>query len=105
MSICHCLLHARRQEEEKKNKELGLFSAIRKGLTYQLSDEDIFHIVDMAQFYKENPELCVSDVTNGNRVQIKVTEYDRDVCRKVRDQSHLDFELFLKYLEISLMSL
>lgn len=52
--------------------------------------------MDMATFYKQNPALCVSDVTNGKKVQIKVTEYDRDICRKIREHSGIDYMLFLK---------
>jgi hypothetical protein len=51
----------------------------------------------MAQFYKQNPHLCVSDVTNGKKVQIKVTEYDRDICREIRGVSGIDYNVFLKY--------
>ncbi len=99
MSICHCLIQARHAEEHKKMKEMGLahlISAVKKGLTYQLAEDDIFHLMDMAHFYKENTNLCVSDVTNGKKVQIRVTEYDRDTCKKIREQSNIDYDLFLK---------
>lgn len=75
---------------------MGLLNAV-KGLTYQLGENDIYHIMDMANFYKQNPGLCVSDVTNGKKVQIKVTEYDRDICRKIREKSGIDFNHFLTY--------
>ena len=69
MSICHCLIYATEQEEHDKNLGLGkgIMNAVR-GLTYQLKDEDIYHIVDMASFFKKNPHMCVSDVTNGKKV-------------------------------------
>jgi hypothetical protein len=52
--------------------------------------------MDMAQFYKQNPELCVSDVTKGKKVQIKITEYSRETCRKIRIKSGFGNEEFLK---------
>ena len=37
-----------------------------RSLTYQLTENnDIYHIMDVAAFYKKNPELCVSDLTKG----------------------------------------
>lgn len=52
--------------------------------------------MDMANFYKLNQNLCVSDVTNGKKVQIKVTEYDREICKKIRHKSGYSNEFFLK---------
>ena len=43
--------------------------------------------MDMAEFYKANPEMCVSDLTKGKRVQIQITEYEKGICKKIRRQS------------------
>lgn len=83
MSICHCTLNETQEEYRKKGLG-GLIRAVKKGLTYQLGENDIYHIMDMAEFYKLNLNLCVSDVTNGKKVQIKITEYDREICKKIR---------------------
>ena len=50
----------------------------------------------MAAFYKNNPHLCVSDVTNGKKVQIKISEYDRDIVKKIRRKSGYNDSFFLK---------
>lgn len=71
MSICNCLITAQHHEDERKSHGLGvnLFNVV-KGFTYQLShsDNEIIHIMDMADFYKKNPDMCVSDVTRGKKV-------------------------------------
>lgn len=67
-----------------------------RSLTYQLKENDIYHIMDMAAFFKKNSHLCVSDVTNGKKVQIKVSEYDREICKNIRRKSGYDEEYFLK---------
>lgn len=73
MSICNCLITAQKQEEENNAHGLGanLLNAV-KGFTFQLdhTDDEIIHIMDMADFYRRNSQLCVSDVTRGKRVQI-----------------------------------
>ena len=51
----------------------------------------------MASFYKKNSHLCVSDVTNGKKVQIKISEYDREIVKKIRLKSGYDDSFFLKY--------
>jgi predicted HAD superfamily phosphohydrolase len=68
-----------------------------KSLTYQLTDSnDIYHIMDVAAFYKKNPGLCVTDLTKGQKVQVKISEFDRDIVTKVRQRSGYDNEYFLK---------
>lgn len=57
--------------------------------------------MDMATFYKQNPLLCVSDVTNGKKVQIEITEYDRDICKDIRKNSGIDYTGFLRLVLIS----
>ena len=52
--------------------------------------------MDMADFFKKNSQLCVSDVTRGKKVQIQITEYDRDIFRKLRRRSGIDTLTFLK---------
>lgn len=59
-------------------------------------ENDIYHIMDMANFYRKNPHLCVSDVTNGKKVQIKISEYDREIVHKIRKKSGFGDEYFLK---------
>lgn len=56
--------------------------------------------MDMAEFYKKNEQLCVSDVTSneiqfsisldGKKVQIKIQEYDPSVLQKIRRKSGYD---------------
>jgi hypothetical protein len=50
----------------------------------------------VATFYKNNPELCVTDLTKGSRVQVKVSEFERDIVSKIRRNSGYDNEFFLK---------
>jgi len=52
--------------------------------------------VDVATFYKNNPDLCVTDLTKGKRVQVKVSEFERDIVSKIRHKSGYDNEFFLK---------
>jgi hypothetical protein len=42
----------------------GLINFAKKALTYQLKDNDINHIIDMADFYKQFEDICASDVTS-----------------------------------------
>ena len=44
--------------------------------------------MDIAKFYKDHKELCVSaDITNGKKVQVKVTEYGPEMLKSIRRQS------------------
>ena len=52
--------------------------------------------MDVADFYKRNTDMCVSDLTNGKKVQIKISEYDRDIVKKIRKKSGFNDEFFLK---------
>jgi hypothetical protein len=40
-------------------------------MTYR-ADQDKNHDLDMAKFYNENADLCVSDLTNGRAVKVKI---------------------------------
>ncbi len=44
----------------------GLIKFAQKALTYQLQDNDINHIIDMAEFYKNHEDLCATDVTSND---------------------------------------
>ena len=50
----------------------------------------------MSDFYKKYPHLCVTDLTKGQMVQIKVSEYDRDIVAAIRHRSGFNDETFLK---------
>jgi len=41
-----------------------------KVLTYQLKDNDVNHVIDLAEFYKTYPEYCVSDITSKANLKI-----------------------------------
>lgn len=65
MSICNCI-HASKKPETTANVA-GVMSGLvkfAKVLTYQLKDNDVNHIMDIADFYRLHPELCVSDITS-----------------------------------------
>lgn len=40
--------------------------------------------MDVAAFYKQHPGLCVTDLTKGKKVQVKVSEFDREIVSKIR---------------------
>jgi hypothetical protein len=40
--------------------------------------------MDAAGFYIKNPGLCVTDLTKGKKVQVKISEFERDVVTKIR---------------------
>lgn len=46
--------------------------------------------MDMADFFKKNEHLCVSDVTDGQKVQIKISEYEPNIMKKIRRKSGYD---------------
>ena len=63
----------------------------------------------MSEFFKKNEDLCVSDVTSkkiinaeihidGKRVQIKITEYDPELCKKIKRSSGFDDQAMIKYV-------
>lgn len=43
--------------------------------------------MDMADFFKKNGHLCVSDVTDGKKVQIRIQEYEPTIVKKIRRKS------------------
>lgn len=51
--------------------------------------------MDVAGFYKKYPHLCVTDLTQGRRVQVRISEFDRDIATKIRQRSGYDNEFFL----------
>ncbi len=53
-------------------------------------ENDVDHLMDMAEFYKRNEHLCVSDVTDGQKVQIKISEYEPNIMKKIRRKSGYD---------------
>jgi hypothetical protein len=96
MSICHSLLHASEEGHKKHHKLDDLVSAM-KSLTYLgTGSNDIFHIMDVAKFYKDHGELCVTDLTKGKKVQVKVSEFERDLVTKIRHKSGYDDDFYLK---------
>lgn len=87
MSICHCMI----SQEEKENEEKGIgLGMIKKAFRYQLKDNDISHLMEMSDFFKKNPDLCVSDITNGKKIQIKVSEFDPHTVKRIRERSGYD---------------
>lgn len=98
MSICHSLIHASEEGGHKKHHKFAddIVSAM-KSLTYLgTGSNDIFHIMDVAKFYKEHAELCVTDLTKGKKVQVKVSEFERDIVTKIRHKSGYDDDFYLK---------
>lgn len=63
MSICQCLIQTKKQTNVVGIMG-GLIKFAQKALTYQLKDNDINHIIDMAEFYKKYEDLCATDVTS-----------------------------------------
>jgi len=87
MSICNCILATKRKEDEGNKVATGMikgFVNLVKVVTYQLNDNDLNHIMDIDDFYKENKELCTDDITNGRRVQVKITEYGPEMLKSLR---------------------
>ena len=39
-------------------------------MIYSRKDNDINHLMDMAEFYKKNEELCVTDITSNIKIYI-----------------------------------
>lgn len=52
--------------------------------------------MDVAKFYKLHKELCVSDLTQGKKVQVKISEFDRDIVTKIRLASGYDDHYYLQ---------
>ena len=78
----------------------GLIKFAQKAITYQLydnaifniyysnrKDDDVNHIMDMADFFKRFEDICATDVTNGTRVSVKITEYCPELLRPIRKAS------------------
>lgn len=53
-------------------------------------NNDVNHIMDMADFFRRNEHLCVSDITDGKKVQIKISEYEPALLTKIRRNSGYD---------------
>lgn len=99
MSICNCILVSKKPEAERHNVAQGILSGFKKMtqvLTYQLKDSDINHLMDIAKFFKDHSELCVSDITNGKKVQVKVTEYGPEMLKSIRRQSGFNDDYLIK---------
>ena len=47
-----------------------LINFTKKALTYQLKDNDINHIINIDDFYKQNEEICASDMTRKHNLII-----------------------------------
>jgi hypothetical protein len=54
------------------------------------------HIIDIAHFYKDHEDLCVSDITNGKKVQVKITEYGPEMLKSLRRQSGFNDDFLIK---------
>jgi hypothetical protein len=52
--------------------------------------------MDMADFYRRNEHLCVSDVTDGQKVQIKISEYEPSILKKIRRRSGYDLKSLIQ---------
>ena len=52
--------------------------------------------MDVAKFYKKHKHLCVSDLTKGKKVQVKISEFDRDQVTKIRHISGFDDQYYLQ---------
>lgn len=65
-------------------------------LTYQLKDNDINHIMDIAEFYEKHENLCVQDITDGKKVQVKITEYGPEMLKTIRRQSGFNDDFLIK---------
>jgi len=48
----------------------------------------------MATFYRNNINICPSDLTQGKRVQVKVSEFKRELITKIRESSNFDNKFF-----------
>ena len=116
MSICHCMISGLDLEDGKttiKGLKIGMIKKAFKYKLYDLSkynlyskDNDLNHIMDMSDFFARNKEICVSDVTgksyciwlrmlinfeiDGQKVQIKISEYDPRIVKKIRKMSGFD---------------
>jgi Phosphatidylinositol-4-phosphate 5-Kinase len=79
-----------------KSLTYQLYASSHNHLCYRKENNDIYHILDVAAFYKKHPNLCVSDLTKGQKVQVKVSEFDRDIVSKIKQKSGYDDHFFLK---------
>lgn len=75
MSVCHCMQKAETEFQMKK----GAINFLQNA--FNIKDQDKKHILDMAKFYEENKDLCVSDVTNKKKVTVKIQEYGSENLR------------------------
>eukprot|EP00347_Sterkiella_histriomuscorum_P012117 403369830 len=88
MSICECLLMKQKvQNQNVVGVVGGILKLAKAALTYQLQDNDINYIMDIADFFQKNQDLCVADITNGKKVQVKITEYGPDLFKQIRKSS------------------
>eukprot|EP00347_Sterkiella_histriomuscorum_P002290 403368723 len=88
MSICECLLMKQKvQNQNVVGVVGGILKLAQAALTYQLQDNDINYIMDIADFFQKNQDLCVADITNGKKVQVKITEYGPDLFKQIRKSS------------------
>lgn len=66
ISVCNSVMLLKKPENQS-NVAAGVVSNLMrfaKVLTYQLKDNDVNHVIDLANFYKSHPDLCVSDITS-----------------------------------------
>ena len=64
-----------------------------KNLIHNERDKD--HILDIAQFYKENEAVCIGDITNGDKVMLKVSEYGSSQFKEIREKAGLSHDFLL----------
>lgn len=80
MSITHCFKNQDNREQNSKanlnilQRGMATISTLKNTLI-NLKDDDKQHIIDMAEFFQQNLDLCISDVTNGKPLRIKIDEY------------------------------
>lgn len=48
----------------------GLINFAQKAITYQLKDDDVNHLIDMADYFSKNEDICATDVTSKYIVRV-----------------------------------
>lgn len=52
--------------------------------------------MDIADFFRKNGNLCVLDITDGQKNQIRIQEYEPSIVKKIRKKSGYSDEFLIQ---------